>query len=103
MVKQGFDIMNNGHALTANLAGQGYGGVTYDNAFYQLMNINLHAQSEHTFRGLHKPVELHMVHKKSDSDALLVVAVPLDAATSPVFLQQNTSQPVEPRPVDVMD
>merc|ERR1719281_20535 len=76
-----FDITNNGHAISGNLAGQGYGGITYENAFYDLMNINFHALSEHTFRGMHKPVEIHLVHKKSDSDALLVVAVPVESPT----------------------
>ena len=27
--------------------------ITYENAWYNLMNINIHAESEHTFKGLH--------------------------------------------------
>jgi carbonic anhydrase len=81
MVKEEFDIGNNGHSISGQLAGKGYGGITYENAFYNLMNINFHAVSEHTFRGMHKPLEIHLVHKKSDSDALLVVAVPVEAPT----------------------
>merc|ERR1719316_1394862 len=81
MVKSGFEILNNGHTIAANLAGKGYGGITYENAFYNLMNINFHSLSEHTFRGMHKPLEIHLVHKKSDSDALLVVAVPVESPT----------------------
>jgi len=95
-----FDITNNGHAISGNLAGQGYGGITYENAFYNLMNINFHALSEHTFRGMHKPLEIHLVHKRSDSDALLVVAIPVESPTpiggpggglanKPQFLQRS--------------
>merc|ERR1719321_1176462 len=64
------------------------------------MNINFHAVSEHTFRGMHKPLEIHLVHKRSDSDALLVVAIPVESPTpiggpggglanKPQFLQRS--------------
>lgn len=98
-VKSEFDIGNNGHSISGQLAGKGYGGITYDNAFYNLMNINFHSLSEHTFRGMHKPIEIHLVHKRSDSDALLVVAVPVESPTpiggsggglaNKVFLQRS--------------
>jgi len=81
IVNQEFEIGNNGHSISGQLAGKGYGGITYENAFYNLMNINFHSLSEHTFRGMHKPLEIHLVHKKSDSDALLVVAVPVESPT----------------------
>ena len=45
----------------ADFSGLGYGGVTYENSWYNLLNVNLHAESEHTFSGVHKPMELHMV------------------------------------------
>jgi carbonic anhydrase len=112
-VKGEFDIQSNGHSISASLAGQGYGGVTYENAFWNLMNINFHALSEHTFRGMHKPIEIHLVHKRSDSDALLVVAVPVESPTpiggvgggignkgGGVFLERsNSSAPVVARAV----
>merc|ERR1719265_1908355 len=111
-VKTEFDLSNNGHAISGNLAGQGYGGITYENAFYNLMNINFHALSEHTFRGMHKPAEIHLVHKKSDSDALLVVAIPVESPTpiggvgggmanKPAFLQRSnrSAAPVVARAV----
>merc|ERR1719162_761090 len=41
--------------------------------------------------GVHMPVELHIVHKKFDSGDLVVVAIPLNAATQPVFLQGNAT------------
>eukprot|EP00443_Scrippsiella_acuminata_P119972 CAMPEP_0115626940 /NCGR_PEP_ID=MMETSP0272-20121206/28607_1 /TAXON_ID=71861 /ORGANISM="Scrippsiella trochoidea, Strain CCMP3099" /LENGTH=386 /DNA_ID=CAMNT_0003063319 /DNA_START=13 /DNA_END=1173 /DNA_ORIENTATION=+ len=75
-------MRNNGHTLSADLSNQGYGGINYADAWYQLMYINVHALSEHTYAGAHEPAELHLVHKRYDSDALLIVAVPL-ACNSP--------------------
>lgn len=103
-VKAPFEFQNNGHTLSADFAGQGYGGVYYENAWYNLMNVNLHAQSEHTWDGKPKPVEIHMVHKRYDSGALLVIAVgveagagaaaaPGPAAASMLQLKANLSGP----------
>jgi len=88
-VTSSFEVANNGHTYSADLAGLGYGGITYENSWYNLMNINIHAMSEHTFMSQHKPLEIHLVHKKFDSDALLVVAVPIDGTTPmlPALLQ----------------
>jgi len=96
-VSTSFEIANNGHTYSADVAGMGYGGITYENAWYNLMNINIHAVSEHTFMSQHKPLEIHLVHKKFDSDALLIVAVPLDGSTPmpppPALVQMgNTSK-----------
>jgi len=78
-----FDIVNTGHTYSADLGGYGYGGVTYEDAWYNLMNINVHVESEHTWGGQHTPLELHLVHKRYDSEALLVVAVPFKCLTPP--------------------
>jgi len=94
-----FEIFNNGKTLSADFAGQGLGGITYENAWYNLMNINIHAESEHTFKGLHMPLELHLVHKKQDSDALLVVAIPFLSVQHPELLQafvNHTQTPAMP-------
>jgi len=86
-----FEVANNGHTISVELAGLGLGGITYEGAWYNLMNINFHAKSEHTFMGIHMPVEVHIVHKKFDSGDVLIVAVPLNAATPPVLLQRSNS------------
>lgn len=77
LVSSSFEFSNNGHTYAASFAGLGYGGITYENGWYNLMNVNVHSPSEHTFQGNHYPLELHMVHKKYDSDALLIVAIPV--------------------------
>lgn len=78
-----FDFENTGHALVADFAGLGLGGLTYEDSWFNLFNVNFHAQSEHTVQGAHYPMEVHLVHKKFDSDALIIVA-----------LLVNTTQPV---------
>jgi len=76
-------IVNNGKTLSVVLKNEGYGGVSFGDVWYELMNLNVHALSEHTFDGKHLPLELHLVHKRYDSDALLIVAIPVDAAQQP--------------------
>lgn len=85
-----FDVTNTGHTFSASMKSLGYGGVTYENAWWSLEKVTVHAQSEHTFFGVHKPLELHLVHKKDGEDALLIVAVTVDAATPPPsFIQES--------------
>lgn len=78
-----FQYQNNGHGIAADVGGMGIGGIVYDMdlpasaGFYNLLNVNFHAQSEHTFKGERLPLELHLVHKLAGGSALLVVAVPV--------------------------
>mmetsp|Transcript_57362 Transcript_57362/g.134491 ORF Transcript_57362/g.134491 Transcript_57362/m.134491 type:complete len:503 (-) Transcript_57362:38-1546(-) len=87
-----FAIYNNGHTISADLAGLGGGGISMDGSWYNLMNVNVHAASEHTFDGVQKPLELHLVHKRHDNDQLLIVAVLFDSQGSPTFLQGDMEQ-----------
>lgn len=98
-----FEMQNNGKSLAADFALQGYGGITYNDKWFNLMSVNFHSGSEHTFRGRQYPLELHYVHKQYDSPHILVVAVPFNCpgaeahykATHPPALslqQQNQTQ-----------
>lgn len=78
-----FKLKNTGQTLSAEFRGLGYGGINYADAWYELLYANVHAQSEHTFNGIHKPLELHLVHKRYDSDSLLLVAIPFDGIAPP--------------------
>lgn len=81
VLKKEFDIGSDGQSLTGNFAGRGVGGITYDKAHYELLHVNFHSLSEHTFDGKHHPVEMQLVHKKEGSDQLLFVAIPIDSPT----------------------
>lgn len=113
-IEEPFELMNNGHAYSADLGGLGYGGITYENAVYNLLNVNVHSLSEHTWAGVQQPLELHMVHKRYDGEGLLIVAVAVEspmltgaalaaaaaaaAARGGAFLQNNASQaPLVPK------
>jgi len=74
-----FEVMNNGHAFSADLAGMGYGGIMYDDAYYNLLNINVHSLSEHAWNGVQQPLELHLVHKRYDNEQLLIVNIAVES------------------------
>lgn len=98
-VKTSFELVNNGHTFSADFAGLGYGGMTYEENWYNLMNINFHSLSEHTFKGVHYPLELHMVHKKYDSDDLIIVAVPItqnNESLAEALIQEKISRRLDP-------
>lgn len=79
VVKSSFEFLNNGLTYSADFAGLGYGGITYENNWYNLLNVNFHSLSEHTFAGRHYPLEMHFVHKRWDTDDMVIVAVPLSS------------------------
>jgi len=78
-----FSLVNNGHCITVDVENEGLGGLTFDNGWYNLLAVNLHAKGEHTYAGHRPALELHLVHKKYDSDALVVVAVPFEPVAAP--------------------
>jgi len=88
-VQTSFELANNGHAFSADFAGLGYGGVNYEESWYNLLNVNIHALSEHTFKGVHYPLELHFVHKKYDTEDLLIIAVPITSSEQAMTLLQE--------------
>ncbi|CAD7924034.1 unnamed protein product [Amoebophrya sp. A120] len=75
-MEHGFPMLNNGHTITADFMGLGVGGLAYNNGWYNLLSVNFHSPSEHVYDGQHFPLEAHLVHKRSDSDHLVIVAVP---------------------------
>eukprot|EP00392_Amoebophrya_sp_AT5.2_P003635 g3640.t1 len=81
-LETGFSMQNNGHTITADFMGLGVGGLSYNNGWYNLMSVNFHSPSEHVYDGVHHPLEAHLVHKRSDSDHLVIVAVPFAAGGS---------------------
>ncbi len=62
----GVDIVNNSHTIQFNINGNNT--VTLDNKTYKLLQFHYHAVSEHTIDGKHFPLEVHFVHKYSDTD-----------------------------------
>jgi len=75
VIDKGFPLSNLGHKLSADLRGEGYGGVTYNDQWFEIVSIDFHVQAEHTFMGEHLPIELNVVHKNVDSEQLLIVGI----------------------------
>ncbi len=66
------DGINNGHTIQINYAGGDT--LTMGGQAYGLVQYHFHNPSEHTVKGRHFPMEMHMVHK-SASGRLAVVGV----------------------------
>lgn len=78
-----FKVQNNGHGIAADLSDNGIGGLTLDGSVFNLKTITIHARSEHTQAGAKFPLEVHLVHKRYDGDALAVVAFWVDSPQLP--------------------
>jgi len=83
-------IQNNGHTISTDLKGHGLGSITWDGYIFDVLSVNFHVHSEHTFNGEEMPLELHIVHREPETDHVLVVAVPFQEFPSGAsFLQRN--------------
>jgi len=109
-VSASFELSNTGTAFSISVAGLGFGGISYEDAWHNLLAMNVHTQSEHTFAGKHRPLELHLVHKRYDGDALLIVAVSVDTPVvsnvskdemQPALLQRSSGRAGQPIVGDV--
>lgn len=70
--KSKVDIINNGHTIQFNIDSEN--NVKLNGKNYKLLQFHYHALSEHTIDGKHSPIEVHFVHKHSDTD-FAVIAV----------------------------
>lgn len=69
------NIINNSHTVQFNV--EEGSKVNLNGKDYQLIQFHYHALSEHTIDGEHFPLEVHFVHKHSDSD-FAVLAIMFD-------------------------
>lgn len=64
------DIVNNGHTVQFNINGNNR--VNLNGKEYKLLQFHYHAKSEHTINGKYYPLEVHFVHKHSDTDFAVI-------------------------------
>ena len=69
----GYELVNNGHTLQATPQGT-QPPLQIGSRTFTLKQFHFHDPSEHTFKGRHFPLELHLVHRAEDG-ALAVLAV----------------------------
>ena len=60
------DIINNGHTVQFNTTGEN--SLLIGDKEYKLLQFHYHATSEHTIDGNYYPLEVHFVHRHSDTD-----------------------------------
>lgn len=83
-------IQNNGHTISTDLKGHGLGSITHEGFIFDVLSVNFHVHSEHTFKGETAPLELHIVHREPETDHVLVVAIPfVEVPASSAFLQRS--------------
>jgi carbonic anhydrase len=81
------DAINNGHTIQVSYAGAD--SLSIGDKEFQLVQYHFHGPSEHTVRGKHFPMEMHLVHK-SKGGKLAVLAVLIEegkhnAAFDPIW------------------
>lgn len=91
------DGINNGHTIQINY--EGGDTLTIGNDAYTLVQYHFHNQSEHTVKGQHYPMEMHLVHK-AESGKLAVIGVFIEtgshnAAFDPIWNNLPTKKGVE--------
>lgn len=83
-------IQNNGHTISTDLKGHGLGSINWEGFNFDVLSVNFHVRSEHTFKGKSYPLELHIVHREPETSQILVVAIPFDVPGGPAAsLLQN--------------
>jgi carbonic anhydrase len=91
------DGINNGHTIQINY--EGGDELTIGNDRYALVQYHFHNQSEHTVKGRHYPMEMHLVHKV-ESGKLAVIGVFIEegahnAAFDPIWNNLPNQKGVE--------
>mmetsp|Transcript_93451 Transcript_93451/g.145911 ORF Transcript_93451/g.145911 Transcript_93451/m.145911 type:complete len:539 (+) Transcript_93451:104-1720(+) len=88
-VEKPLTIQNNGRSIATDLKGHGLGSLVLDDIAFDVLSVNFHVWSEHTFNGARKPLELHVVHRDPNTNHVVVVAVAFD--TSPSMTESEMS------------
>jgi len=80
--KNPLKVTNNGHAIQVNLDNGGI--LKYEAKEYKLLQFHFHAPSEHTLNGKAYSMEVHLVHKNSEGEILVVG----------VFMEKGKENPI---------
>ena len=99
------NVLNNGHTIQVDYD-EG-SSIEIEGGKYSLKQFHFHGPSEHTLKGVHSPLEVHLVHQ-NDGGQLAVVAVMIESggenqALAPVWknLPKGSGQERKPDGVKV--
>lgn len=77
------NIVNNGHTVQVNYAPGSF--IDIDGERFELAQFHFHAPSEHTLKGVHAEVEMHLVHKSAEGRLAVVGVMISQGAPNPMF------------------
>lgn len=77
------NIINNGHTVQFNIDGENT--VKLNGKNYKLLQFHYHALSEHTIDGEYSPLEVHFVHKHSDTDFAVIGVMYVEGEENELF------------------
>ena len=81
--KSKVNIINNDHTVQFNVDGKNM--VNLNGKDYKLLQFHYHALSEHTIDGKHFPLEVHFVHKHSDTDFAVLAIMYIEGNENELF------------------
>lgn len=91
--KSNVDVINNGHTVQFNISDTN--SLSLDAKNYKLLQFHYHALSEHTLNGEHFPLEVHFVHRHSDSDYAVLSVMIVEGKGNALFTKYLSSFPHE--------
>lgn len=77
------DVVDNGHAIQANV--KDGGTLILDNKEYRLLQFHFHGHSEHTIDGKQYALEVHLVHKSADGKFAVVGVMLVEGKNNPLL------------------
>lgn len=77
------NVINNGHTVKFLVSGDNK--VQLDGKEYKLLQFHFHAHSEHAINGNYYPLEVHFVHKHSDTDYAVIGMMFAEGAENKLF------------------
>lgn len=83
-ITHNFMLNNDGYSISGNLRPDtddgplDIGGIQYDTGYHELIKVDFHSGSEHTFEGRHLPLEIQFTHAKKDSPSRIIVSILVD-------------------------
>ncbi len=85
------EIINNGHTVQFNITGENR--LMLNNKEYDLLQFHYHAKSEHEIDGEQYPIEVHFVHKNTDSDYAVLGIMYKEGAENKLFAEYLSKFP----------
>ena len=81
-----FKAENNGHTLQVSVTGKAP-SITLGDKVYELRQFHFHTPSEHTFKGEHYPLEIHLVHQSEDKSLAVVAVMVKEGEANPALAE----------------